>query len=178
MTVFWFKFRRGHTPGFGDSASPHGNSTMVPKFDISAYQSLLNAPAPKVAPKAKASSASSASVGAGSGLFYGRTNQTIFVFNLVMVSTLRLRGEVVKLTYSFTSQPCPSKDTASPLHPLHRCFSAVSWQAPPMRSQAKALQRRLTKNPRDPPNARDKVRGKQKRIKMIKVIKMRKTPRS
>lgn len=90
-----------------------------------------------------------------------------------MVSALRLRGEVVKLTYSFTPQPCPSKETVSP---LHRCFSAVRLQAPPMRSQPKAMQMRLTKNPPSPTNAKDEIRGKQKRIKMIKVIWMRKIP--
>ena len=79
------------TPGRGNPNNPHGNSTMMPRFDISNYQSLLTAPAPKVAPKAKASGASSAGGGDGSGLFYKQIIKHFCLF-LVMVSTLRFFG--------------------------------------------------------------------------------------
>lgn len=99
------------TPARGNQSNPHGNSTMVPRFDISNYQSLLTAPAPKVAPKAQAISASTAG-GGGSGPFF---NEKInhFVFNLV-VSSLRIRGEVAHLTYTF-SHPSPANPRKSPV---------------------------------------------------------------
>ena len=114
------------TPARGNQSNPHGNSTMVPRFDISNYQSLLTAPAPKVAPKAKAISASTAGGGGGSGPFF---NEKIhhFVFNLV-VSSLRIRGEVAHLTDTFShlrgevanlmytsSHPSPANPRKSPV---------------------------------------------------------------